>query len=451
MKKKMILVEFNELTPKLMHEFIADGQLPNFKKFNSSSQVYTTDSKAEGEALNPWIQWVTVHTGLSPDEHEVFLLSQLDNFKGDFIWDTLSKAGIKSWICGSMNAKFKEGFNGYFLPDPWSNGVSPFPEEKLSNYFDFVQKSVQGHSNKSGVSSSKFLSFMLGNGLSVKTILKICKQILSEKILKKPNWKRATILDELQFDVFKHYYLKEKPEFATFFSNSTAHFQHHYWKDMDPEIFGEKLESVNQNQKDAILTGYKNMDDMLGRIVKLADDDTVIVFVTALSQKPYLKDKRHYYHITSEKDLKQKLELTQAYKYKPVMAEQFHLECKNEEDAIALHTRLEQFHMDSDEYFHVGSKQVFLVSRDGNQVFAQCRCSKETKQEATFIDTSTGQSQPFYDIFYHMDGEKTGMHDPMGMLWVLDKSKAPQTFQTPVPLESIKEMVMENFELTSQK
>jgi hypothetical protein len=250
--------------------------------------------------------------------------------------------------------------------------------------------------------------------------------------------------------VFKHYYLKERPEFATFFSNSTAHFQHHYWKDMDPEVFWENLENVNQDQKDAILTGYKNMDEMLGRIVKLADDDTIIVFVTALSQKPYLKDKRHYYHITSEKDLKQRLELKQDYKYKPVMAVQFYLECKNEDDAIALHSRLEQFHMDSDEYFHVGSKQVFLVSRDGNQIFAQCRCSKEAKQEATFIDTSTGQSQPFYDLFYHMDGEKTGMHDPSGMLWVLDNSKTPQTFPTPVTLESIKDMVMENFELASQ-
>ena len=61
MKNKMILVEFNELTPKLMHEFIADGQLPNFKKFNSSSQVYTTDANAEGEVVSIG-GWRSKHT-----------------------------------------------------------------------------------------------------------------------------------------------------------------------------------------------------------------------------------------------------------------------------------------------------------------------------------------------------------------------------------------------------
>src|SRR5205814_7605110 len=36
--------------------------------------------------------------------------------------------------------------------------------------------------------------------------------------------------------------------------------------------------------------GYRVMDDLLGRFVELADDDTVIAIVSALGQKPYSSD-----------------------------------------------------------------------------------------------------------------------------------------------------------------
>jgi hypothetical protein len=39
---KVILLEFNELTPSLMNKFIDDGRLPNFKKFQSESEIFET-------------------------------------------------------------------------------------------------------------------------------------------------------------------------------------------------------------------------------------------------------------------------------------------------------------------------------------------------------------------------------------------------------------------------
>ena len=70
----MILLEFNELSPALMDAFIDQGCLPNFKRLRESSQVFTTVAEEVAPNLDPWIQWVTVHSGLSFDEHGVFHL-----------------------------------------------------------------------------------------------------------------------------------------------------------------------------------------------------------------------------------------------------------------------------------------------------------------------------------------------------------------------------------------
>ena len=69
MNRRVVLIEFNELTPRLLQTFMADGALPNFKRFFDASTVYETH--ADDERLNPWVQWPTVHTGVPASEHGI--------------------------------------------------------------------------------------------------------------------------------------------------------------------------------------------------------------------------------------------------------------------------------------------------------------------------------------------------------------------------------------------
>jgi len=55
--KPLILIEFNELSPRLLERFMAAGKLPNFRKFYAESTVYVTDAQEEVAHLEPWIQW----------------------------------------------------------------------------------------------------------------------------------------------------------------------------------------------------------------------------------------------------------------------------------------------------------------------------------------------------------------------------------------------------------
>src|SRR5882762_7760100 len=137
--KPVIILEFNELTPTLIHEFMAAGKLPNFRRIHAESHVYITDAQEEQKNLEPWIQWVTVHTGLSFAEHGLSELNQGHRLNQKCIWDLASDAGLRVWVCGSMNTRYDLPLNGCVLPDPWTTAIPPYPPELLP-YVRFVQR-----------------------------------------------------------------------------------------------------------------------------------------------------------------------------------------------------------------------------------------------------------------------------------------------------------------------
>ena len=50
---RIILLEFNELTPRLMDRFIRDGKLPNFNRFQRESRTFTTEAAEVAPTLEP--------------------------------------------------------------------------------------------------------------------------------------------------------------------------------------------------------------------------------------------------------------------------------------------------------------------------------------------------------------------------------------------------------------
>src|ERR1051325_10032521 len=66
---RMLILEFNELCPRLLAPFMDEGVLPNFSRLYNASDVYTTTTS--DEHLEPWVQWVNFHHGLPESRHGV--------------------------------------------------------------------------------------------------------------------------------------------------------------------------------------------------------------------------------------------------------------------------------------------------------------------------------------------------------------------------------------------
>jgi hypothetical protein len=443
----IILIEFNELVPALMEQFMAAGHLPHFQRFFDESHVYTTDAEEEGENLNPWVQWVTIHTGLSASEHGVTRLSDGHRLETQAVWDILSEAGRRVWVCGSMNARYDRPLNGMLVPDPWSVGLSPYPEHVFDAYYNLVRFIVQEYTNP-GVrlvksDALKFIGFMLTHGLSLGTIRSVLRQLLSER-RNHDSWKRAVILDLFQWDLFQYYYHKRPVDFATFFLNSTAHFQHSYWRHMDPEQFSVKpsREEIDQ-YGGAILYGYQRMDELIGRFLKLAGRDTTLIFCTGLSQQPYLKKEatggRHYYRIHGPHVFQKWLEVEPVFEYSPVMSDQAILRFGTADEALRVEQRLGSYRLFDRPAFH--------MSVQGADLMVQCNYGGVVAPGTVLIDESSSRTVPFFEIFYSMDVVKSGFHHPDGMLWVRYPDRTHVIHEDKVSIRSIAPAVLELFDL----
>jgi hypothetical protein len=441
----LILLEFNELSPALMDTFIEQGYLPNFKRLRDTSAVFTTDAEEVAPNLDPWIQWVTVHSGLSYDEHGIFHLGDGDKLAVKSLWDFVSDLGKQVWVCGSMNIKYEKPIRGAVVPDPWTVGTSPSPSD-LEPYYLFIQRNVQEYTNDrvplSNADYARFLKFMIAHGLSAKTVNAIVRQIASERRTGKGKWKRATILDKLQRDVFLWYFRKLRPAFSTFFLNSTAHFQHAHWRNMDPEPFKIKPTDADQAEyQHAVRYGYEEMDRVVGDIVAAAPSDAVIVMATALSQQPCLIYEdiggKTFYRARTFEPLLEFAGIKGCEKVEPVMSEEFHLRFRTEGDAIKAYDRLASL--------QVGGRQAMQVERRGNNVFSGCIIYSQLEHDAVLDGGSDGRSIPFFRLFYQVESLKSGMHHPDGILWIRIPGAKPTVQSGKVSLRDLAPTILSLF------
>jgi hypothetical protein len=434
--ESVVLLEFNELSPTLMTQFIAAGHLPNFRRLYHEAHAFVTDAEQVAPNLEPWIQWVTVHTGLGYDEHHVFDLGDGHKLAAPRLWDLVSAAGGRVLVCGSMNVGYRQPINGVVLPDPWSVGVSPHPVA-LGPYYQFVRRNVQEYTRGdiplSAADYARFLSFMATHGLTAATATAIATQLVTERT-GDSRWKRATILDRLQWDVFRWYYRRERPRLATFFLNSTAHLQHAYWRNMDPTPFAIKPSAVEQAEyAGAVLHGYQQMDRLVGDCLRLVGDDTTVVFCTALGQQPCLTYEgsggKTFYKPRDPARFLALAGIALPHQYAPLMSEEFHLYMPTEDAAREAVARLSSL--------RCRGRAAVRARNNGAEVFGGCCVFEAVDADEVLEVAGTGRTAKFLDVFYGVDTKKSGMHHPDGLLWIRRPDRRHTVRPERVPLRAV--------------
>ena len=439
---RVILLEFNELTLPLIDRFVSDGALPNFRRFRDESHTFVTNAGETPPNLEPWIQWVTVHTGMPFSEHGVFNLDEGHLLPASRLWDVVSAAGGQAWVCGSMNVNHQSDFRGALVPDPWCTKVPPLPDA-FTPYFKFVQQQVTEYSHDGSSLSpadyARFLAFLAAHGLSAGSSAEVLKQLWSERGNPGERWRRAVLLDKLQFDVFRAYYNRLTPDFSTFFLNSTAHFQHSYWLEMEPDLFKAAApDSQGPDYSSAILFGYQQMDRLLGKLLDLAGPDVTLMLCTALSQQPCLSYEESggavFYRPKDVQAVVQAAALRGLQSVAPVMTHQFQLEFDSEANALHAEEVLSSA--------RVAERKGMYTRRKERRLFTGCDIYSEVKPGA-MIAFGGRAVAPFFDLFYKMDAVKSGMHHPDGILWVRTPARTHTQTSTQLPLTAVAPSILD--------
>lgn len=298
-KRKVLLLELNEINWRVVDRLIEQRGadfLPHFGKLRGEGAWAVQSAVERAPLLDPWITWVTLHTGVSPAVHGASVLEQSsDSLRAPRTWQYAAQAGCKVGVFGSISAYPPPKLNGFVVPGPFAPGNETHPL-RLGPVQAVNRRYTQLHNQTTRaptLAENAATAFALVRmGLSLGTMAQVAKQLVRERLQPGQRWRRVCLQPRLNFDIFASLYRQERPDFATWHSNHAAHFMHHYWRAWDDAVFPVKSSPKEREQYgQAVPEGYRLCDELIGRAMALLDSDTVLVVASSMGQQPFISDR----------------------------------------------------------------------------------------------------------------------------------------------------------------
>ncbi len=269
-RKPITIIELNEFSTELVKQAIKEGDLPNLKKvFEFKQSSYKTNDRYNSGYLEPWVQWVSIHTGRQAIDHQIKHLGDVPNCSYIPFWQTLSEMGISTGIWGVMNgSRSNSPRNQFFFPDPWTFSEQAYPPS-LNDYLDLPRYASKNYQNlsktvlfKKGI---RMLKGIFSSGIALQIIKLLFELRRDIKKHGKHHFVYISWFDKLVTLIFCKLKATHHPEVNVLFLNSLAHLQHHHWTQ------GEKHVTPQ------ILHGLQKIDESLGLLFRQFPNDSYIV------------------------------------------------------------------------------------------------------------------------------------------------------------------------------
>ena len=335
--KKFLQLELNEVNFEYVRAYGERGKLPTLNRLIDTHGLQETYCEKRYEELEPWVQWVSAHTGLPLAGHRVFRLGDI-NEQPDVaqIWETLEGHGLSVGAVSPMNAANRCKNPAFFIPDPWTQTSATGSPTALKLY-EAVVSSVNENAKGGSPSGGAFASLLQGllrygrpqNGLQyVSQTMKSAKQ----------KWRRAIVLDQLLADYFVRETKAKSPDYATLFLNAAAHIQHHYM--FNSAAYRGEMRNPDwylAPEEDPVLEVYSAYDRIVSQAVE-AFPEARIIIATGLHQDPY-QHPLYYWRLSKHADFIAKLGV-ECERVEPRMSRDFVIYFGNEEAARAAEARL---------------------------------------------------------------------------------------------------------------
>ena len=405
MKNKLILLGLNEINFDYIKFYIGKGLLPNFNKLFDLQKPIKTTSESKYELLEPWVQWVTIHTGKTFDEHKVFRLGDIvNNPKHSQLFEELEAEGLSVGAISPFNAENRLNNPSYFVPDPWTN-TEPSGNWLVKALYQAVHQSVNDNA-KSKLNFKTIFSLGLGLLLYV-PLLRWPHYLKTVFNVKKPGSK-AIILDSLLADVHLTLWKKNKPDFSNLFLNSGAHIQHHYLFSSDayngniknPEWYCPK-------DYDPLIHILSEYDKQIEKLLKLKN--VKIIVATGLHQQPH-ENLTFYWRLKEHVKFAEKIGIENFSDILPRMSRDFLVKFNNELDAINAEKLLNSFYASKDDI------KIFEIDNRGLSLFVELVYPNEIDESDSIYSKKTSFQMEHFKSYLAFVAIKNGEHNGIGYL-----------------------------------
>lgn len=434
--QKLIQLELNEVNFDFVRAYGEKGQLPRLNQLIARHGLTETTSESRYEHLEPWIQWVSAHTGLSYAEHQVFRLGDiLARPELPQIWELLEQAGYDVGAISPMNARNACADPAFFVPDPWTAGKvtgPPLLRRLYGAISQIVNDNAQGRIEKASLA-------WLGAGLVrfARPANYAVYAALAGKARKKA-WARALLLDLLLADLFIAANRRSGADFATLFLNAAAHIQHHYM--YNSAVYRGPHRNPGwyiDAEADPLLEVYQLYDRIVGQVIDTFPEHRILV-ATGLHQDPY-PDLLFYWRLRDHAGFLSELGVPYA-RVEPRMSRDFMVWCNDTEQAAEAERTLAGATASD-------GRLLFDVDNRGDSLFVMLSYPAEVTPELGYRVgnrhfTGLADKTAFVAI-------KNGEHNGTGYL--IDTAAHAGHHPANMPLTELSEIARRHFDLKPRK
>lgn len=397
----IVLLELNETSQQLLEMAAAQLQLPYVKRLVAMHKAAThTDDVYDSDFLEPWAQWVSIHTGVPSSVHGIKHLGDVKGLHQKQIWERLSQGGVTSGIWGVMNGERRDAeLCRFFLADPWTFDTAVYPPQlnELTAFAVYIAK------NYLQLNPLKMISYGLAYLIALIQNIGAEELIAATGIFLEGVWyfgaKNMVLGAFYEYTsavAFTRAKRKYSPQFSIVFLNLIAHLQHHYW--VNPQELSPQLKY-----------GFKVIDKILMHIMPCLEQGDILLVANGLSQSNSTGDPPWVL-------------------YRPVdpasMIQTFGIDCQRVE-ALMTHDAHVFFKDESArdqaaaalDAGNVGGKKLFLVERDAQdkcKLFYRLLFTDAVASDATV--TCNNVTRPFKELFKEVV-TRTGKHSQEGFVY----------------------------------
>src|SRR5687767_6687545 len=201
--RKVLLLEFNEITWTIIDPMIAKGRLPNLARMRHEGTSASPEALEKPPYLDPWITWVTLHAGVERSVHGASVLEQDSRtINAKKSWDYVVDAGKSVGVFGSIGAYPPRPVPGFMVPGPFAPGSETFPEY-VRPVQDLNRRYTQVHNRTTEGSSAMGMARegleVLKLGLKPSTMARVVEQLALERLKPHMRWKRVALQPLINF------------------------------------------------------------------------------------------------------------------------------------------------------------------------------------------------------------------------------------------------------------
>ncbi len=407
----LLFIGFNEVNFEFVEAYVKRGELPAFGRLFAAHGFERTTSEQRYEELEPWIQWVTAHTGMSFGEHGVFRLGDIVKHDLPQIWEQLEAQGFSVGAVSPMNAKMRLRTPAFFLPDPWTPTdivAPPILRRLFAAVAHIVNENATGDYHWRSLVDVALGTARVASPGHYPRYVAYAARALRE------SWFKPIFLDLLLTDVFTHCVRRTRPHFASLFLNAGAHIQHHYM--FSSPCYRGELRNPTwyiAPGKDPLLDVYRLYDRVLSGL-QASFPRSRLVLATGLHQDPH-PEVTFYWRLREHGEFLRRIGVP-FRSVEPRMSRDFVLVCADAAEAGVAARRLTAARDEAGE-------PLFEVDNRGTDLFVMLTYPHEIRPATRFMV----ENDHYDDLYRHTAfvAIKNGQHNGVGYFADTGVRRAP--------------------------